>query len=540
MKTLLRVLSVVLVMAVLLAACAPKASTPATRPVVILASDQPGSADPAENWTFGGAAYLPHVYEGLFRYVGSTSPALTPLLAAEIPTKDNGGISADGLVYTIKLVQNATFHDGSLVNADAVVYSYERIKALQLGANGITADWADTIEKVDDFTVKFTLKQPFADFLNSMGSVWGNYIVNPVVAKANEKETDWGHAWLLDHDAGSGPYVMASVDPEQNTITLERYADYWGGIKDQGNIESAIIRWGTEPAAARSMLEKGDADAWVNPQAPDYAALQSTEGMTAIKYPSIMQYYLAFNGSVAPLDDPKVRQALQYTFDTEKIISDIFNDTLTKMEAAVGPGYPDVYPSKTQYTFDLDQAKTLLTEAGYADGFELTANKMGFFPNDAAVLEYWQADLAKVGVTLKIQELDGGVFGTAWFTDCTAGTSPNIGQVSALGVGGDYPSAWEVAAQVFPVPRLGGAKCSAVYIDDPKVNELFTQIANETTVSGRQPLFQSLYDTLAVDAGAIWIGQALDLVAYRNNLKGYEYFFSMGGNYLPLDKMTLE
>jgi ABC-type transport system substrate-binding protein len=164
---------------------------------------------------------------------------------------------------------------------------------------------------------------------------------------------------------------------------------------------------------------------------------------------------------------------------------------------------------------------------------------MGFFPNDAAVLEYWQADLAKVGITLTIQEMDGGVFGTAWFTDCTAGTSPNIGQVSALGVGGDYPSAWEVAAQVFPVPRLGGAKCSAVYIDDARVNELFTSIAGETSAAARAPLFQELYDTLADDAGAIWIGQALDLVVYSNALSGYKYYFSMGGNYLPLDTMTL-
>jgi len=539
MKNSFRIFSVVMILVVALAACTPK-TTPAERPVLILASDQPGSADPAENWTFGGAAYLPHVYDGLFRYVGSASPKLTALLAAEIPTVDNGGISTDGLVYTIKLRQDATFHDGSPVNADAVVYSYERIKALQLGANGITADWAETIEKVDDFTVKFTLKQPFADFLNSMGSVWGNYIVNPVVAKANEQSGDWGHAWLMEHDAGSGPYVMASVDPEQNTITLERYADYWGATSDRGNIDTAIIRWGTEPAAARSMLEKGDADAWVNPQAPDYAALKALDGMTAIKFPSIMQYYLALNGSVEPLTNPKVRQALQYTFNTDKVISDIFNDTLTKMEAAVGPGYPDVYAAATQYSYDLDKAKALLKEAGYENGFELTANKMGFFPNDAAVLEYWQADLAKVGITLTIQEMDGGVFGTAWFTDCTAGTSPNIGQISALGVGGDYPSAWEVAAQVFPVPRLGGAKCSAVYFDDARVNELFTSIAGETTAAARAPLFQQLYDTLADDAGAIWIGQALDLVVYSDSLSGYKYFFSMGGNYLPLDTMTLK
>ena len=88
--------------------------------------------------------------------MGDASPKLTTLLAAEIPSVDNGGISKDGLTYTIKLKPGAKFHDGAPVNADTVIYSYDRIKALNLGANGITADWITKTEKVDDLTVKFT------------------------------------------------------------------------------------------------------------------------------------------------------------------------------------------------------------------------------------------------------------------------------------------------------------------------------------------------------------------------------------------------
>lgn len=513
----------------------------AQRPIVILASDSPGSADPAENWNFGGAGYLPNVYDTLFRFVGEKSPTIEANLAAEIPTKENGGISADGLVYTIKMVQNAKFHDGSPVNADAVVYSYERSKALKLGVNGIAADWMKEIKKVDDFTVQITLTAPFGDFLNALGSVWGNYIVNPAIARANETANDWGHAYLMTNEAGSGPYKMTSFDKANNTITLERAADYWAGWTNNAKpIDKAIFRWLADSAGARPQLEKGDADIAINLPATDYVALEKATGFVSAKYPSIMEYYLALNGQMKPTDNVKVRQALAYSFNYDAVIKDIFGGNLVKMEAAAGPGYPDVYPAATQYTYDLAKAKSLLAEAGVTK-LDITVNMIGAMPNDQAVLEYWQADLASIGVTLKIQQADYGTWSQAWFTDCNAPTAPNMGQISALGVGGDYPSAWEVLAQVVPNPRLGGAKCSATYVDDPVINDLMNvKIPASTDPAERKQLFQQLYDTLAQDSGAIWLGQGVDLVTMRDVVKGYSYFFSRGGNYIPLAQMSLE
>lgn len=165
-------------------------------------------------------------------------------------------------------------------------------------------------------------------------------------------------------------------------------------------------------------------------------------------------------------------------------------------------------------------------------------NSIGAMPNDTSVLEFWQADLAKICVTLKIQQVDYGTFNSAW-NRCKANTTPNIGQASALGVGGDYPSAWEVMAQVFPTPRLSGDPCSIVYINDAKVNELSTKITETVDPAQRKDLFQQLYDTLADDAGAIWLGQGVDTVTLRDVVQGYQYFFSEGGNYLPLAQMSL-
>ncbi|MEI7989928.1 MAG: ABC transporter substrate-binding protein, partial [Chloroflexota bacterium] len=514
------------------------------RPFVIIASDQPNSADPAENWAFGGAAYLPNVYETLFRFVGESSPKMEASLAAEIPTLENGGISKDGLTYTIKLNKDAKFHDGSAVNADAVIYTFERMKALKLGPDGISANSIDKLEKVDETTVKFTLVKPFSDFLNALSSVWGAYIVNPAVAKANEAKkddgsSDLGNAYLKEHDAGSGPYVLTSVDAANNTITLDRYKDYWGGWKNAKPVEKAIIRWLAEAANGRALIEKGEADVAVNLPATDFAALEKASGMVAKKYPSIMQFHIAFNSASKPLDNPKVRQALMYTFNSDQIISDIFLGNLVKMQSAVGPGYPDVYPAKTQYTYDLEKAKALLKEAGLEKGFELKINYFGAVPNDQAMLETWQADLAQVGVTLKIEQIDPAVFDKGWFK-CNADKTPNLGQAAALGVGGDYPSAWEVMAQVYSVPRLGGEKCAVTYVDDAKLNEQFAKLTNTTDPAERKTLFQGIYDQLAELAGAIPVGQGMDLVVMRDAVQGYEYSFSRGGNYIPLEKISLK
>lgn len=513
----------------ILSGCAGKV----TRPIVILASDQPGTADPAENWTFGGAAYLPLVYDSLYRFTGDKSPALQPLLATSLPQ-----VSSDGLTYTIILKQDLKFHDGSPINADAVIYSYERIKALNKGANGITADWVASVQKIDDSTVQFTLKQPFSDFLNSMGSVWGNYIVNPTVCKAHEVNNDWCYNWLLDHDAGSGPYTLESFDHANNTITLARYSKYWAGWKNSKAPEKAIIRWLSDSTQARLMLERGEADIAINLPTTDFTALKKASGFTSYTYPSIMQYYLAMNGSVKPLDDVNVRMALQYTFNADKVISDIFGGNLTKMTSAIGPGYSNEYTTKTIYTYDLEKAKALLANAGYANGLDLTVNVMGFWPNDKAVLEYWQSDLAKVGVKLNIQQIDGGTWGDAWW-NCTASTTSGIGQISAMAVGADYPSAWELLAQVYPVPRLGGGKCAVDYIDNTTIDAIFTQIPTVTDANARRNLIDNVLEAATQDAATIWVGQAVDLVTMRNVVKGYTYNFAMGGNYVPLPSISL-
>ena len=134
------------------------------------------------------------------------------------------------------------------------------------------------------------------------------------------------------------------------------------------------------------------------------------------------------------------------------------------------------------------------------------------WPEDTQVAEDWQPVLAGIGVKLDIKELDHGVWGKSWW-GCTAPTDPNIGEMSAMGISGDYPSAWETLEQVYPL--ASGSKCTAVYINDSNVNQLFTKIAAANDAAARKPLLENLYQTLNQNAYALQVGEEVSLVAYR-------------------------
>lgn len=520
-----------LVAALFLGGCGAK---DADRPWVIIVSGEPGSADPAENQTLGGLAYLPHVYETLYTFYGDESPALSPNLANGYPE-----VTPDGLTYKIYIKREATFHDGTAVTADAVVYSYERMLALDTGPASVTAGYIESIRALNPYAVEIVLKEPYTDFLASVGGLWGNYIINPAVCQEHEVNGDWCSAWLQSNDAGSGPYTLAGVDPAGQTVSLSRYQDWWQTWSNNKKApDHVLIRWLDDPGQARLLLEQDEADILINPPAADFAALRAA-GYSTSRNTAMTQYYLAFNSSAAPLDDPLVRQALQYSFPAERVIDEIFDGNLLAMDNPIGPGYTTLYQGASQYPYDLEQAGALLAEAGYPDGFELTANAMGFWPNDEAVLEMWQADLAQIGVTLTIQPLEPASWSEAWL-NCQASGTPGIGQVSALAVSPDYPSLYLLLAEVYSTPRLDGGACSMVYLDNEGVNENLASLGNVSNSAERKAIFDSTLAAIADDAGAIWVGQAMELVVLRNMVRGYSYSFSLGSNYVPLHKMFMD
>jgi len=512
----------------------PAAEEPAAEkpPFVIVACDTVLSLDPAEDWSFGGGSgIMIHIYDTLMTFKGEDQSALVPVLLAEIPSKENGGISEDGLTYTMHINPEARFHDGSPVNAEAVKYSIERQITLALGPEFYWTS-LDHLEVVDEWTLKVVLQEPSAMFLNLIASPWATRIVNPAVAEANAVDGDMGNAYLYDHDGGSGPYILESYEPEFRQITLVRDPNYWGGWSEGTHIDKVIVRWIDESSTIRSMIEKGDADAVTCITYDDWAALDAAEGVRAEAYPGMLLAPIWLSYLNPPFDNILVRQAMRASLDTESIIDDVMHGMAFPVEGQASYVYAGATASENEVTYDLEQAKALLEEAGYGDGFEFTCQMPPTFPESQATLEVWQADLAKIGVKMNIQSVD-------WATLQANRTGDNIPDCQNGNTSGDFPEAWSLFKYVLHgQARPRGARWS--FYQNDRVTELIEQIGQTYDPAERQPLYQEIADITAQDVPNIWVFGFKQMVALRDNIQGYEYNLALGFQYFPLETMWRE
>jgi peptide/nickel transport system substrate-binding protein len=495
----------------------------------------PDTIDPGENWNgAGGFVINAHVYDALFRFEGAETANLVPLLAVEIPTLENGGISEDGLQYTITLKPEATFPDGSPVNAAAVKFSYDRTKALKLGVDFLL-DQIDETEAVDETTVRFTIKQPFSPFLNSLGSVFANCIINPAVVEEHATEEDpYAHDYFITHAAGSGPYMLESFDVELGQATLLRNLDWWQGWSDEPHIDRVIVQYIQETATARLMLEQGDADYVAGLTAEALVSLATVPGIVTVEGISLGQSYIALNRQMAPFDNPKLRQALAYALNYDAAISGIWGGG-QKMDSVTPPmvGYA---PAATQYTFDLEKAKALLAEAGYPDGLDIEiAVDQGDEPG-SLTLQMYQADLASIGVNLTITPMDGN----AMFAQHLNGDPAQALPAMFSYMGSDYPDAYQLLALTYGSRSLPPASCcNFSYYENPEMDELITTVETTLDPEVRQAALQKGFDLAFEDASMIWLHVLADRAAMKDTVHGWEYNYVNGTAYVPLQKMSI-
>lgn len=180
--------------------------------------------DPHAVFDVGRVAYRLNLYDGLMRWEDNP-PKLEPWLA------ESYTISDDGLKYTFKLRANATFHDGSPVEAKDVAYSADRILALKKGASSL---FIGTIEPgstkaVDAKTVEFNLSKPSAIFLATVPEI---HVLNADLVKEHEKDGDLGSAWLSKNDGGSGSFQLKRYDPAVG-FAATRFEDHFMGWGDK-------------------------------------------------------------------------------------------------------------------------------------------------------------------------------------------------------------------------------------------------------------------------------------------------------------------
>ena len=334
-------------------------------------------------------------------------------------------ISADGRAYTfhlrrgIKFQTTKSFKPTRDFDADDAIFSFERQWRMDNPYFKVTSDnhgyfeamafpsLLQAIEKLDDRTVRFVLNAPEAPFLADLAMDFASilskeYAVQMMKAGAPE---------LVDQQpVGTGPFQLESYEKD-SVIRYKAHPRYWEGKAKTDRLVYSI----TPDAAVRyAKLRANECQIMSYPNPADIPAMKRDPALRVLEQPGLNVGYLAFNTTKRPLDDRRVRQALSMAINKQAIIDAVYPGVGIAAKNPIPPSMWSYNDAVEDYPYDPARARTLLAEAGYADGFEADLWALPiqrpYNPNGRRMAELIQADLAKIGVQARIVSYEWGEY----------------------------------------------------------------------------------------------------------------------------------
>lgn len=314
-----------------------------------------------------------NIVEPLVERMGDGS--FEPLLAESYEVTD------DGLTYTFH-IREATFHDGSDLDAADVVYSLEYNRESPNGQVSVPFEAVESIEATDEATVVVTLSQPSQRFLVGMSRDSGMVIPE-----------DSGDA-MAQGPIGTGPYVFGDWRPGVD-VTLDRYEDYWG---DLPFFDDVTWRFISDETASINALLAGDVDmiASILGEGIDrYASVDETDGFRGVTTAGSEITYLSLNATDPAFEDERIRQAIAHAIDRQPILDGAFAGLASPNCVFVNPPSEPWNSDHCPYPYDPSRSRALLAEAG-AEGMQIDFKHLTIaeFP---PIMEVVTAQLSEVG-----------------------------------------------------------------------------------------------------------------------------------------------
>jgi peptide/nickel transport system substrate-binding protein len=451
------------------------------------------------------------LYDGLVRFDADMNPI--PDLA------ESWTISDDGLVYTIKLRQDVTFHDGTPMTADDVLFTAQLTLDEKVGSayrskfviNGTPVAWA----KVDDYTVTATLPQPSASFLAKLSRA--DEIFFCILPKhLLEGVEDITTAPFNQNPVGTGPFKFVEYKADES-LTMTAHDAYHGGKPGVAQ----VVRVATpNEQSALAALKAGEIDISTLNESGNVKAADEDSSLTVYRYNSNWVFAGRFNFANPILQDPLVRQAICHAIDRENLIHAAISPTAVVGNSPISYGWA-ASPNVTVYEFDLEKAASLLDQAGWTgsgvrekDGtklsFALTIDPGYGAPDLAAGI---QALLSQVGVEIEINQLEAATLETTVYQD--RNFDIYLGW-QGFGVDPDIASRWKT------VP----ADSTASYLDNPasysnpEVDAALDAAATALTQEDRAANLWKAQDLITADCPAIWLQQWEAISAVGGNVGG--------------------
>lgn len=446
-----------------------------------------------------------HIYEGLVEF--GPNLEIQPALA------EKWEVSSDGLTWTFYLRKGVKFHSGAPFNAEAVKKNFDRIVYGKFKRTSLYKPFIESVEVVDEYTVKFHLKVPFGAFLHILAHGAG-LIVDPTLI---DKGAD-----IKRNPSGAGAFVFKEWVPGDH-ITLVANKDYWR--KDKVKISKLIFKTIPEDTSRTMMLETGELDIAERISPFDVERLKKNKKIKVDITPSLRVIYMLINNVRYP--DVRIRQAFNYAVDKEAICKNILRGLAEPARSPLAPltwGYADA----GYYPYDPDKAKALLAEAGWKDtdgdgildkdGKKFTLKLYtphGRYLMDYKIAEAIQGYFKKIGIEAKLHTAD-------WATYLASLRKPPEDSKYDLALLGWAPSTGDgdwVLRPLFHSDYFAPKGGNRAYYKNPEVDELIIAGMKEVNPEKRKEYYKKAQEIIMKDAPWLFLHVQKDVIAYRANVK---------------------
>lgn len=370
-------------------------------------------------------------YEPLAGWDGDGN--LVPVLAAEIPSKENDGLSEDGLSVIWKLKRGVKWHDGMPFTADDVVFNWEYARTPETAAVSIASYKDIKVEKIDDFTVRLVFAKPTPYWADAFVGTYGMIIPKHLFAdyiggKSRDAPTNL-------KPVGTGPYLFVDFKPG-DVVQAKRNPDYH--VPNRPHFDTLEVKGGGDAvSAARAVLQTGEYDYAWNLQVEDEILLKleaAGKGRVSINASGNVEFIMLnvtdpaveVDGERSSLktrhplfSDPAVRQAINLLIDRASIEKFIYGRT--GVATANFVNNPERFRSKnTKFEFNIEKANQVLEAAGWkkgADGVRAKDGKSLRFVYQTSINAPRQKTQAiikqacqKAGIDVELKSVVGSVF----------------------------------------------------------------------------------------------------------------------------------
>lgn len=484
--------------------------------------------DPGVGADLGAATVLINIYDPLV--MTKKDGSVEPWIAKDWKVSD------DGKTWTFTIRDDVKFHSGNPLTAGDVAYTMQRLLDMGEGFGYLFNSTIEEVRAVDDTTVEFVCNKTAGTLLATLVRL---YILDSKLVEENYGQGDYGDkgdygkAFLLENDAGSGPYKVKEYAANSHVL-CEQNTDYWNELDPNAPKEFRAIG-SNEAVTVKTMMERKELELTDKYQTSETInSLGKVDGIDIMETNTGDIMYLLLNNSKAPTDDPHVRKALAYMMDYDVVCNDIFPNS-KKADSIISQTLLG-HKKMNDYSFDIEKAKEEIAQSKYADNitdYPIEVCWVAETPDREKLALLIQAAADQIGVKVNVVK-------TPWASVIENSSSPeSTANATTTGFAADYPEAGGVFDSALS-SKKAGTWMNCCWINDDKLDGMIDEALSTIDTDERVAKYEAIQDYLADQCVMIPLAEETLRFAYQSSYVDYnaadpEYSIPVMGyvNYMP-------